>query len=58
VGVTHSSPDYAVIHDGIEAGDRIITSTIRNPLSGMAVEVGSRPERRVVAVKDEGDGPG
>ena len=40
VGVTHSSPDFAVIHEGINAGEQVIVSTIRNPLEGMAV-VGS-----------------
>jgi hypothetical protein len=43
VGVTHSTPDFAVIHEGLNPGEQVIVSTIRNPLEGMAVQANKRP---------------
>ena len=37
VSVVHSSPKEAVIDAGIEANDRVIISSIRNPIPGMAL---------------------
>ena len=51
VGVTHSSPDFAVIHEGLDAGEQLIISTIRNPLDGMAVQAGKRVPAGVVSVE-------
>lgn len=58
VGVTHSSPEYAVIHEGLDPGDQVIISTIRNPLAGMAVHSAERPNRGVVTLKEGGNGQG
>lgn len=38
VSVTHSSPGEAVISDGVAEGDRVIVSSIRNPIEGMALQ--------------------
>jgi hypothetical protein len=51
VGVIHSSPDFAVIHEGLDAGEQVIISTIRNPLDGMAVQAGKRVPAGVVSVE-------
>jgi RND family efflux transporter MFP subunit len=37
VKVIHSSPDRAVIGSGLQAGERIVTSPVRNPVQGMAL---------------------
>jgi len=37
VDVAHATPDTAVITAGIEPGDLVVTSAIRNPIQGMAV---------------------
>jgi len=37
VNVVHSSPERAVISSGLEAGERVITSPIRNAIQGMAL---------------------
>ena len=55
VGVTHSSPDFAVIHKGLNPGEQVIVSTIRNPLQGMAVQAGERPATGVVDGTAGGD---
>ncbi|MBE9537661.1 MAG: efflux RND transporter periplasmic adaptor subunit [Proteobacteria bacterium] len=59
VDVIHSSPDFAVIHEGLNPGEQVIVSTIRNPLQGMAVQASERPAREVVgggSSKDNGQG--
>jgi len=38
VQVTHSSPNYAVISEGLSASELVIISTIRNPIPGMALQ--------------------
>lgn len=38
VDVTYSSSDEAVIGSGLEVGDQVIVSSIRNPIEGMALE--------------------
>jgi len=38
VEVTYSSSDEAVIGRGLEAGDNVVVSSIRNPIEGMALE--------------------
>ncbi len=38
VGITHSSAVHAVIASGLEPADRVIISSIRNPIQGMALE--------------------
>lgn len=38
VDVLHASGDLAVIAGGLEAGEQVITSAIRNPIQGMALE--------------------
>lgn len=38
VTVTHSSEREAIIASGIEAGENVIVSSIRNPIEGMALE--------------------
>jgi RND family efflux transporter MFP subunit len=58
VGVTHSSPDFAVIHEGLDAGEQLIISTIRNPLDGMAVQAGKRVPAGVVSVEAGKNGQG
>jgi hypothetical protein len=37
VTVAHSSPERAVISSGLEVGERVIISPIRNPVQGMAL---------------------
>ena len=37
VTVAHSSPERAVISSGLEVGEQVITSPIRNPVQGMAL---------------------
>ena len=38
VSVTHSSSEEAVIDSGLEAGDQVVVSSIRNPIEGMELE--------------------
>ena len=38
VDVTYSSSDEAVIGSGLEVGDQVIVSSIRNPIEGMSLE--------------------
>lgn len=38
VDVTHSSSDEAIIASGLEVGDNVVVSSIRNPIEGMALE--------------------
>jgi RND family efflux transporter MFP subunit len=56
VGVTHSSPDFAVIHKGLNPGEQVIVSTIRNPLQGMAVQASERPTPVVEGSMVDGQG--
>lgn len=58
VSVTHSSPDYAVIDRGITAGEKLIISTIRNPIPGMALQAGSADPSSLVSTQSSGNGPG
>ena len=58
VNVIHSSPDFAVIHEGLNPGEQVIVSTIRNPLQGMAVQAGERPATGVVDGTAGGDSTG
>jgi RND family efflux transporter MFP subunit len=58
VSVTHSSPDFAVIGQGIRPGDRVITSTIRNPIPGMALQAGSTDPSSLVSTGTDGNGRG
>lgn len=58
VGVTHSTPEFAVIHEGLAPGDLVIVSTIRNPLKGMSVQAGQRLKRSIVTVKNGENGQG
>ena len=37
VSVAHSSPQRAIISDGLQPGEQVITSAIRNPVQGMAL---------------------
>ena len=52
MSVTHSSPVHAVIADGLEPGEQIIISTIRNPIPGMALRAGS-PESSSIAGNEQ-----
>ena len=38
VEVIHQASDYVVIERGVESGDRVVISSVRNPVQGMAVE--------------------
>lgn len=38
VEVVHQADDYVVVERGVQAGDQVVTSSIRNPVQGMAVE--------------------
>jgi RND family efflux transporter MFP subunit len=58
VSVTHSAPDFAVIDAGVRPGDRLITSTIRNPIPGMALEAHASSAETVVSTRAAGNGPG
>ncbi len=57
VNVSHSSPNYAIVADGVTPGDRLITSTIRNPIPGMALKAEGDAEALVSNNPAEG-GPG
>lgn len=58
VGVTHSSPDFAVIDSGVRPGERLITSTIRNPIPGMSLEAQASSSGTLVSANPAGNGPG
>jgi len=55
VNVMHSSKDSAIISSGLKDGDRVIVSSIRNPIQGMALEaqIYSRVVEPVLADKGE-----
>ena len=58
VGVTHSSPDFAVIDSGVRPGERLVTSTIRNPIPGMSLEAQASSSGTLVSANPAGNGPG
>lgn len=58
VGVTHSSAEFAVIHQGVTPGDQVIVSTIRNPLEGMPVVARERPAADPVDAQASAGGQG
>jgi RND family efflux transporter MFP subunit len=37
VKVAHSTPEHAVISEGLRPGERVVVSALRNPISGMAL---------------------
>jgi RND family efflux transporter MFP subunit len=45
VNVVHSSSEKSIISTGLEAGERVITSPIRNPVQGMALAA-AKPARK------------
>ena len=51
VEVSYSSADFAVIDNGLNSGDRVIVSTIRNPLPGMALEASESTSQRMVSTE-------
>ncbi len=57
VSVSHSSPDYAIVDRGVKPGDRLIVSTIRNPIPGMALKADGDSEA-LVSTNPAGSGPG
>ncbi len=58
VSVTHSSPDFAIIASGIKSGDRLITSTIRNPIPGMALQAGGNDASSIAGTATADNGKG
>jgi RND family efflux transporter MFP subunit len=44
VQVAHASPQQVVIAGGLNAGEQVITSAIRNPVKGMALQSIKRPD--------------
>ncbi len=58
VQVTHSSPVHAVINEGLEPGDQLIISTLRNPIPGMALQAGKPDASQVVSADQVADGQG
>jgi RND family efflux transporter MFP subunit len=44
VDVAHSTPQKAVISDGLKPGEKVVTSAIRNPIQGMAITSLNSPE--------------
>ena len=58
VSVTHSSPNHAVINSGVSAGEQLVTSTIRNPIPGMALEAQNSNSGTLVSTQQAGNGPG
>lgn len=42
--VEHLSTDYAVISEGLEPGERLVVSALRNPISGMALATIDEPD--------------
>jgi len=53
VGVVHSSTTRAVIASGVELGDRVIVSSIRNPIPGMKLSALGSEEKNIVAFGGE-----
>jgi RND family efflux transporter MFP subunit len=51
VEVSYSSADFAVIGNGLNSGDQVIVSTIRNPLPGMALEASESTSQRMVSTE-------
>jgi RND family efflux transporter MFP subunit len=47
--VAYTNSDYAVISDGLRAGERVVVSALRNPISGMAL---STIDERVYATRE------
>ena len=44
VDVAHSTPQKAVISNGLKPGEKVVTSAIRNPIQGMAITSLNSPE--------------
>lgn len=55
VAVVHSSPDFAVIREGLNSGDQVVVSSMRNPIQGMALEAANAPASAAAAA---GNGEG
>lgn len=57
VKVLHSSPQFAVIGEGLQQGEQYIISTIRNPIPGMALQAKPRGDGAIAAspATDTGD---
>jgi RND family efflux transporter MFP subunit len=58
VDVSYSSPDFAVIGNGLDTGDQVIVSTLRNPLPGMALEASEPTGQRMVTTEKSDNGRG
>ena len=58
VEVSYSSADFAVIDSGLDTGDQVIISTIRNPLPGMALRASESTSRRMVSTEKTDNGRG
>ncbi len=43
VTITHSTHEYAIVGSGLSGGEQVITSTIRNPIPGMALKAAAAP---------------
>lgn len=57
VKVSHSSPRHAIVDEGVKPGDRLIISTIRNPIPGMALKADGDAEA-LVSTTPADSGPG
>ncbi|MEE4190711.1 MAG: efflux RND transporter periplasmic adaptor subunit [Halieaceae bacterium] len=57
VTVSHSSPRHAIVEEGVKPGDRLIISTIRNPIPGMALKADGDAEA-LVSTTPADSGPG
>jgi RND family efflux transporter MFP subunit len=51
VEVSYSSRDFAVINTGLDSGDQVIVSTIRNPLPGMALQASESTSEQMVSTE-------
>jgi RND family efflux transporter MFP subunit len=58
VDVSYSSAEFAVINEGLDSGDQVIVSTIRNPLPGMALQASESTSERVVSTETSDNGRG
>jgi RND family efflux transporter MFP subunit len=58
VEVSYSSPEFAVIDNGLGVGDQVIVSTIRNPLPGMALQASESTNKRMVSNEKNDNGRG
>ena len=58
VSVTYSSPEFAVIAAGVRPGEQLITSTIRNPIPGMALEAQASGSGVLAGAQPAENGPG